>query len=298
VVWTREDDMRGGYYRPLSFNRVKAAIGTDGMPLAIHHTTVSKPVLANTAMGKMAVTKEGLDPSTIEGSADMPYAIPNLRVEVHNTREAVPILWWRSVGHSITGFVTNSVIDELAVLAGKDAYEYRRDLLKEKPRHLAVLERAATEANWGRTLPSGHFHGIALQESFGSIVAQVAEVSVSQGKVTVHRVTCAVDCGLAVNPSQVVAQMESGILYGLSAALDGEINIEGGRVVEGNFDSYRVLRLVDSPAIDVHIVNSGGPIGGIGEPGTPPIAPAVCNAIFAATGQRIRRLPISKSLSA
>ena len=145
-------------------------------------------------------------------------------------------------------------------------------------------------------MPAGHFHGIALQESFGSIVAQVAEVSVSEGKVRVHRVTCAVDCGLAVNPSQVVAQMESGILYGLSAALDGEINIEGGRVVEGNFDRYRVLRLVDSPAIDVHIVNSGGPIGGIGEPGTPPIAPAVCNAIFAATGQRIRRLPISKSL--
>ncbi|MFZ9872566.1 MAG: molybdopterin cofactor-binding domain-containing protein [Steroidobacteraceae bacterium] len=297
VVWTREDDMRGGYYRPLSFNRVKAAINADGMPLAIHHTTVSKPVLANTAMGKMAVSKEGLDPSTIEGSADMPYAIPNLRVDVHNTREAVPILWWRSVGHSITGFVTNSVIDELAVLGGKDAYEYRRELLKEKPRHLAVLERAAAEANWGRGLAKGHFQGIALQESFGSIVAQVAEVSVSEGKVQVHRVTCAVDCGLAVNPSQVVAQMESGILYGLSAALDGEINIERGRAVEGNFDRYRVLRFVDSPVIDVHIVNSGGPIGGIGEPGTPPIAPAVCNAIFAATGQRIRRLPISKSLS-
>jgi isoquinoline 1-oxidoreductase beta subunit len=228
----------------------------------------------------------------------MPYAIPNLRVEVHNTREGVPILWWRSVGHSITGFVTNGVIDELATLANKDPYEYRRELLKEKPRHLAVLERAATAANWGQALPAGHFHGIALQESFGSIVAQVAEVSVSNGKARVHRVTCAVDCGLAVNPSQVVAQMESGILYGLSAALDGEINIEGGRVVEGNFDSYRVLRLVDSPAIDVHIVTSGGPIGGIGEPGTPPIAPAVCNAIFAATGQRIRRLPISKSLSA
>lgn len=298
VVWTREDDMRGGYYRPLSFNRVKAAIGPDGMPLAIHHITVSKPVLANTAMGKMAVTKEGLDPSTVEGSADMPYAIPNLRVEVHNTREAVPILWWRSVGHSITGFVTNSVIDELATLAGKDPYQYRRDLLKDKPRHLAVLEKAATAANWGQTLPVGHFHGIALQESFGSIVAQVAEVSISNGKPRVHRVTCAVDCGIAVNPSQVVAQMESGILYGLSAALDGEINIEDGRVVEGNFDGYRVLRLNDSPAIDVRIVSTGGPIGGIGEPGTPPIAPAVCNAIFAATGKRIRRLPLSKSFEA
>ena len=296
VVWTREDDNRGGYYRPLSINRIQAAIGEDGLPIAFHHVTVSKPVLANTAMGKMAVSKEGIDPSTIEGSADMPYAMPNLRVEVHNTSEAVPILWWRSVGHSITAFTTNGIIDELAALAGRDPYQYRRDLLKEKPRHLAVLDRAALAAGWGKGLPAGHHHGIALHESFGSIVAQVAEVSLSGQDVRVHRVTCAVDCGLAINPDQVAAQMESGIIYGLAATLTGEINIERGGAVEGNFDTYTVMRIAEAPAIDVHIVNSDGPIGGIGEPGTPPIAPAVCNAIYAATGQRIRQLPIAKYL--
>jgi len=296
VVWTREDDNRGGYYRPMSINRIRAAIGSDGMPSAFQHVTVSKPVLANTAMGKMAVSKEGLDPSTIEGSADMPYAMPNLRVEVHNTTEAVPILWWRSVGHSITAFTTESTIDELAALAGRDPYQYRRELLKEKPQHLAVLDRAALEAGWGKPLPAGRHRGIALHESFGSIVAQVAEVSIVAGEVQVHRVTCAVDCGLAINPDQVAAQMESGIIYGLSAALTGEINIERGGAVEGNFDTYPVTRIAESPAIDVHIVNSGGPIGGIGEPGTPPIAPAICNALYAATGQRIRRLPIVKYL--
>ena len=297
VMWTREDDTRGGYYRPFGLNRIQAAIGADGLPIAYFHRVVSKPVLANTALGKMAVSKEGVDPSTLEGSADMPYAIPNLRAEVHNTNETVPSLWWRSVGHSANGFVVNSVIDELANLAGQDPYRYRRALLAGKPRHLAVLDKAATAAGWGTPLPKGHFHGIALQESFNSIVAQVAEVSVSGKQVRVHRVTCAIDCGLAVNPDQVVAQMESGIVYGLSAALRGEITIEGGAAVQGNFDTYPVLRLAETPAIDVHIVDSDGPIGGVGEPGTPPIAPAVCNAIHAATGQRIRRLPISASLA-
>lgn len=296
VTWSREDDMRGGAYRPFSISRVRAAIGTDGLPLAFHQTIVGKPVLASTALGQMAVTKEGLDPSSIEGTADMPYAIPNLRVEVHNTREPVSTLWWRSVGHSINGFVANGTIDELAALAGRDPYDYRRTLLASQPRHLAVLDRAAQAAGWGTPLPSGHFHGIALHQSFGSIVAQVAEVSVTNRSVRVHRVTCAVDCGLAINPDQVVAQMESGIVYGLAAALSGEITIEGGRPVQGNFDTYPVLRFADSPRIDVHIVPSDGPIGGIGEPGTPPIAPAVCGAIFAATGQRIRRLPLSSSL--
>lgn len=297
VMWTREDDMRGGFYRPFSISRVRAAVGKDGLPIAYHQTVVGKPVLAQTALGKMAVSKEGLDPSSIEGAADMPYAMPNLRVEVHNTAESITNLWWRSVGHSINAFVANGTIDELAALAGQDPYAYRRALLADKPRHLAVLEKAATAAGWGQPLPEGHFHGIALQESFGSIVAQVAEVSVKDRAVRVHRVTCAVDCGLAINPDQVVAQMESGILYGLSAALMGEITIEGGRTVQGNFDDYPVLRMADTPRIDVHIVPSDGPIGGIGEPGTPPIAPAVCGAIHAATGQRIRRLPIRASLA-
>lgn len=297
VVWTREDDMRGGYYRPFSINRIRAGIDAAGMPVAYHHVTVGKPVLANTTLGKMAVSPQGLDPSSIEGSADTPYAFPNLRVEVHNTNEPIRNLWWRSVGHSINAFVVNGIVDELATLAGRDPYEYRRVLLAAHPRHLAVLDRTAREAGWGKPLPAGHYHGIALQESFGSIVAQVAQVSMEGGSMPrVHRVTCAVDCGLAINPDQVVAQMQSGIIYGLSAALVGEITIENGQAVQGNFDDYPVLRQAESPTIDVHIVTSDGPIGGIGEPGTPPIASAVCAAIFAATGQRIRRLPISAAL--
>ena len=297
VVWTREDDMRAGYYRPYVMSRVRAAIGSDGLPVSVHHVIVGKPVLASTVMGEMALTKEGLDPSSVEGAANVPYAIPNLRVEVHNTKESVPILWWRSVGHSNNGFVTNAVIDELAALAGRDPYEYRRALLAAKPRDLAVLDAAAELAGWGKPLPAGHHHGIALHESFGSIVAQVAEVSVQGREVRVHRVSCAVDCGLAVNPDQVVAQMESGIIYGLSAALSGEITLRDGAAVQGNFDTYPVLRQADSPQIAVRIVPSDGPMGGVGEPGTPPIAPAVCGAVFAATGKRIRRLPLSVSLA-
>jgi isoquinoline 1-oxidoreductase beta subunit len=297
VVWTREDDTRRGFYRPYSVTRVRAGIGADGLPVGLHSVIVGKPVLANTAMGKMVVNKDGLDPSSIEGAADIPYAIPNLRVEVHNTTEAVPNLWWRSVGHSINGFVSNGIIDELAALAGRDPYEYRRALLADKPRHLAVLDAAAELGGWGKPLAAGHHLGIALHESFNSIVAQVAEVSVQGREVRVHRVSCAVDCGLAVNPDQVVAQMQSGIIYGLSAALTGEITIRDGAAVQGNFDTYPVLRMVESPPIDVRIVPSDGPIGGIGEPSTPPIAPAVCGGVFAATGQRIRRLPLSVSLA-
>jgi len=296
VMWTREDDMRGGMYRPFSISRVRAGIGTDGLPTAFHQTFVGKPVLANTALGKMAVGKNGVDPSSIEGAADMPYRIPNLRVEVHNTTESVTNLWWRSVGHSINAFVVNGVLDELATLAGRDPYDYRRALLADKPRHLAVLDAAADLAGWGKALPAGHHHGIALHESFGSIVAQVAEVSVSGNTVRVHRVSCAVDCGLAINPDQVEAQMASAIIYGLSAALSGEITLRGGAAVQGNFDTYPVLRQAATPVIDVRIVPGDGPIGGVGEPGTPPIAPAVCGAIHAARGIRVRKLPLSASL--
>lgn len=296
VVWTREDDMRGGMYRPFSISRVRAALGPDGLPSAYHQTHVGKPVLANTAFGK-SMGKNTVDPSSTEGAADMAYVIPNLRVEVHNTAESVTNLWWRSVGHSINAFVVNGVLDELAELAGRDPYEYRRALLSSKPRHLAVLDAAAELGGWGKPLPAGHYRGIALHESFKSIVAEVAEVSVNGSEVRVHRVSCAVDCGLAINPDQVVAQMESSIIYGLSAALAGEITIRDGATVQGNFDDYPVLRLADTPVIDVRIVPSDGPIGGIGEPGTPPIAPAVCGAIHAATGKRIRKLPLSASLT-
>ncbi len=296
VIWTREDDMREGHYRPYTINRVRAGIGADGLPVAYHHVNVSQSIMLGSALAKGFV-KNGLDPSSIEGSMHAPYAIPNRRVETHIADSPVSVLWWRSVGHSYNGFVLNATIDELAGLAGRDPYEYRRALLADKPRHLAVLDKAATAAGWGKPLPAGHFHGIALHESFQSIVAEVAEVSVSGTDVRVHRVTCAVDCGLAVNPDQVVAQMESGIIYGLAAALAGEITIEAGRSVQGNFDGYPFTRIAESPAIDVHIVPSDGKMGGIGEPGTPPIAPAVCGAIYAATGKRIRRLPVSAALA-
>jgi isoquinoline 1-oxidoreductase beta subunit len=205
----------------------------------------------------------------------------------------VPILWWRSVGHSINGFVVNSAIDELAALGGRDPFELRRELLAGQPRHLAVLEKAAELGGWGQPLPRGRGRGIALQQSFGSIVAQVVEASVDGAEVKVHRVACAVDCGFAVNPDQVVAQMESGILFGLSAALHGEITLEKGRVQQSNFHDYPILRIGETPRIDVAILRSDAPLGGIGEPGTPPVAAALTGAILAATGRRIRRLPVS-----
>jgi isoquinoline 1-oxidoreductase beta subunit len=297
VVWTREDDMQGGYYRPFSVSRVRAAVTADGSPLAWAHSIVNQPVLASSPFAPFAIRKDGLDPTSLEGSSNMPYEFPNTLFESHNADNPVPILWWRSVGNSITGFVVNAAIDELAALAGSDGLQLRRRLLANKPRHLAVLNKAAEAGGWGRELPSGHHHGIALHESFGSIVAQLAEVSVSDGAVRVHRVTCAVDCGLAINPDLVRAQMESGIIYGLSAALRGEITLKDGVVQQSNFDDYPVLRMSESPAIDTHIVNSDGPLGGIGEPGTPPIASAVCAAVYAATGKRIRRLPIEKALA-
>ncbi len=297
TVWTREDDMRGGYYRPYSISRVRAAVDKDGKPLAWYHNCVSQPVLATSAFAKMVVKPDGRDPSSSEGSANLPYAFPNIRVDSINGVNGVPILWWRSVANSFHGFVVNSAMDELAALAGKDPVEFRRGLLGSEPRHLAVLNRAAEMANWGRPLAAGHFHGVALHESFGSIVAQVAEVSVTGSDVRVHKVHCAVDCGTAVNPGQVEAQMQSGIIYGLSAALWGEITFKDGRVQQSNFDDYRVLRMSEAPAIEVSIINSGAALGGIGEPGTPPIAAAVCAAIFAATGKRIRKLPIAGALA-
>lgn len=296
VVWTREDDTRGGWYRPLCVSRVRASIDASGLPNAWFHRVVNQPVLKNSPFGPFA-TVNGLDPTSTEGIDTMPYAIPNLRVEVHDTLSPVPVQWWRSVGHSHTAFVVNGVLDELAQLGRRDPVELRRELLKDKPRHLAVLNAAAERAGWGRPRAAGHHLGVALQESFGSIVAQVAEVSVSGTEVRVHRVTCAVDCGLVVNPGTVVAQMESGIVYGLSAALRGEITVENGRVLQGNFNDYPVLRMNEMPFIDTILVASDGPMGGAGEPGTPPIAPAVCNAIFAATGKRLRKLPISASLA-
>ena len=296
TLWTREDDMRGLWYRPFVMSRVQAAVDAKGKPTAWQQSTISQPVIKASPFAKFAIKADGIDPSSVEGVVDMPYGIANLSVDLHDGNPTIPIQWWRSVGHSHTAFVVESALDELAALGGQDPLEIRRGLLAEQPRHLAVLNAVAKMAKWQSKPPAGRARGIALHASFGSIAAQVAEVSVSDGQVRVHRVWCALVRWSAVSPDGAVAQMESGINYGLSAALTGEITIESGRPIQGNFDTYPIVRINETPTIEVQIVASDGRMGGVGEPGTPPIAPAVCNAIFAATGQRIRRLPISASL--
>ena len=293
VLWTREDDMKGGYYRPMWYDRLTAGLDARGNLIAWQHTIVGQSITAGTLFEK-GMIKNGIDDTSVEGAADMPYGIPNMLVDLHSPRLAVPVQWWRSVGHSHTAFVVESFIDEAAHAAGKDPYEFRRALLAANRRHRAVLDLAATKARWGTALPAGRARGIAVHKSFGSSVAEVAEVSVSAGgEVRVHRVVCVVDCGRVINPSTVAAQMESGIVFGLSAALYGAITLKNGKVEQGNFDDYPVLRMDAMPVIEVHIVPSVEAPSGAGEPGTPPIAPAVTNAIFALTGKRVRRLPVN-----
>ena len=291
VMWTREDDLRGGYYRPLWYDRIEAGLDAGGYPVAWSHTIVGQSIMAGSRY-EAAMVQGGIDETSVEGAADLPYSIPNILVDLHTPHLPVTTLWWRSVGHSHTAFVVESFIDELAHAAGKDPFEFRRALLGGAPRHLKVLELAAEKAGWGEALPAGRGRGIAVHKSFDSYVAQVAEVSVADGKVRVHRVVCAVDCGMTVNPDTVAAQMESGIVFGLSAALWGAITLKEGRVEQGNFNNYSILRMRDMPEVQVHIVPSREEPTGIGEPGVPPIAPAVANAVFMATGRRIRRLPI------
>ncbi|QOX80473.1 xanthine dehydrogenase family protein molybdopterin-binding subunit [Trichlorobacter lovleyi] len=293
VVYTREDDMRSGYYRPMWYNRVEAALDKKGYPLAWRHRIVGQSIITGTSF-ESAMVKNGIDHTSVEGAADTPYAIPNLQVELHSTTNGVPVLWWRSVGHSHTAFVMESFMDELAHKAGIDPYRYRRTLLAGHPRNLKVLQTAAEKAGWGKALPEGHARGIAVHESFGSYAAQVAEVSLNKGGgITVHRVVCAIDCGRIVNPDTIKAQMESGIIFGLSAALHGAITLKNGRVEQGNFDSYPLVRMNAAPRIEVHIIPSNEAPGGVGEPGVPPIAPAVANALFALTGARVRTLPMT-----
>lgn len=293
VIWSREDDMRGGYYRPMWHDRISACLDGRGMPLAWLHRIVGQSIVAGTAFEK-GMVKDGIDRTSVEGAADTPYRVPNLQVELHTTKSRVPVLWWRSVGYSHTGFVMESFLDELAHAAGQDPYHYRRALLKEHPRILKVLDLAAGKSGWGAPLAKGRGRGIAVQECFGSYVAQVAEVSVdAKGEVTVHQVVCALDCGKVVNPDTVKAQMESGIAFGLSAALYGAITLKKGRVEQGNFDSYPLVAMNAMPKVEVHIVASVDPPGGVGEPGVPPIAPAVANALFAVSGIRVRSLPLT-----
>ncbi|MEZ5521329.1 MAG: xanthine dehydrogenase family protein molybdopterin-binding subunit [Dokdonella sp.] len=292
IVWTREDDVHGGYYRPMWLSRFSAALGADGKPSAWSHTIVGQSIIAGTPFASMMI-KDGIDATSVEGAADSPYlaAIPAHRVDLHTPASPIPVLWWRSVGHSHTGFVVESFIDELAHAAKTDPLEFRRKLLPADSRNLRALELAAKEFGWGKPLPKGHAAGLAVHESFASHVAQVAEVSVENGKIRVHRVVCAIDCGPVVNPMTIEAQMQSAIAFGLSAALHSKITFKDGKVEQGNFNDYLVLRLDEMPKVEVHIVKSTDKMGGVGEPGLPPIAPAVANAVFAATGKRLRSLP-------
>jgi isoquinoline 1-oxidoreductase beta subunit len=296
VIWTREEDIQHDIYRPYYYDRMVAGLDEGGMPVAWSHRSAGPSIYARWFPPAF---KDGLDPDVLEGAADPPppYALPNMLVEyVRQEPPGIPVGFWRGVGPTHNVFVVESFIDELAAAAKKDPVEYRRALLGTSPRAKAVLELAAKKAGWGEPLPEGHGRGVSVQFVFGSYVAQVAEVEVAKsGEVRVTRVICAVDCGLVVNPDTVKAQMEGGIMFGLTAALFSEITLKDGRVEQSNFNDYRMLRINEAPAVEVYLVNSAEAPGGIGEPGTSALAPALTNAIFAATGKRIRKLPVNRA---
>ena len=291
VTWSREDDMRHDFYRPSVMVKLWAGFDGSGKPTALKSRIVGPSIMSRFFPGSV---KNGLDDTATEGIATLKYDVPNFLVEYLLTEPGVPVGFWRSVGNSHNGYIAECFVEEMARAAGKDSFEFRRGLLSKDTRQRGVLELAAEKAGWGKPLPAGHYQGIAVVESFGSYVAEVAEISIDRKAKTVevHRVVAAVDCGRHVNPETIRAQIEGGIVYGLTAALKGEITIANGRVEQANFNDYDVVRINESPQIEVHIVESNDGPGGIGEPGTPPIAPAVCNAIFAATGKPVRRLPI------
>jgi isoquinoline 1-oxidoreductase beta subunit len=315
LVWSREDDMRHGVFREATLHRLRGGLDAAGQPVAWQHRLIAASLnrlifpltaalMAPEWMPKALVSgASDIAASAVDrlvgsyaardGANSMAYAIPNVRVDLAEWNPGVPTSIWRSVAHSYTCFVIESFIDELAHAAGQDPGDFRRRHLAASPRHLAVLELALAKSGWTGPRPDGRHLGLAIEAAFGTVVAQVAEISIAADHtIRVHRVTCAVDCGTAINPDVIRQQMEGGILFGLSAALYGEIGIEDGAVRESNFHDYRLLRLADAPAIEVHIVPSDEPPTGVGEPGVPPIAPAVANAVFAATGQRLRTLPL------
>ncbi|HET7164644.1 MAG TPA: xanthine dehydrogenase family protein molybdopterin-binding subunit [Pseudolabrys sp.] len=294
VVWTREEDIQHDMYRPYWFDRISAALGENGKPTAWHNRFAGSSVIARWLPPGF---KDGLDPDSTEGAIDLVYDLPNFHVEfVRAEPPGIPTAFWRSVGPSHNVFVTESFVDELAAAAKQDAVAYRRALLDKSPRAKAVLELAAQKAGWGQPLPERVGRGVSVQFVFATYLAVVAEVEVSTaGNVRVRRVVCAVDCGTAVNPDTVQAQIQSATVFGITAALYGEITLKDGRVEQTNFDSYQMLRIDEAPAIEVHIVQSSEPPGGMGEAGTSAIAPAVTNAIFAATGKRLRKLPVDPS---
>jgi isoquinoline 1-oxidoreductase subunit beta len=293
LVWTREDDIRGGYYRPVYLHHVKIALDKNGQAAAWLHKIIGPSLFGNTPLRNEIAPGE-IDYSSVGGVHASPYLgnINNHRVELITTKENVPVSSWRSVGHTHTAFAMETMIDELAEVAGFDPVTYRRVHLKNHPRHLAALNLAAEKSGWGTQLPEGTYRGVAVHAAMASYVCHVAEIEVKDDRIKVKRVVCAIDCGLAVNPEGVRAQMEGGIVFGLSAALYGEITLTEGLVDQSNFHDYPVLHMNEMPVIEVYIVESNAPMGGVGEPGVPPIAPAIANAVYAATGKRIRRLPI------
>jgi len=292
LIWTREDDIRGGKYRPMYFHSMKAGLDDKGNVVAWTHRIVGQSIAKGTPFGRPG----GVDALSVEGAANLPYAVPNLDVELHTTDVGVPVLWWRSVGSTHTAYATEVFFDMLAREAGKDPLTYRQAMLANHPRHLAVLKLAADKAGWSTKMDANKARGIAVAESFGSCVAHVAEVSRdAKGGIKVDRIVCAVDCGIAVNPDVVRAQMEGGIGYGLSAIMKGAVTLKDGVVEQGNFDAYEVLRINEMPKVEVHILPSTAKPSGVGEPGVPPVGPAVANAIFALTGKPITTLPINKN---
>lgn len=293
LLWTREDDTRHDLYRPAAWADFHAVLDAQGQAVAWHNRVAAQSP-SNDATKRLLpwAASDSPDKNQIEGAFDLPYDIPNLAVRQVRLKGHVPVGYWRSVGHSYNAFFVESFADEVAHAAGQDPLAWRRARLGQHPRHLAVLERAAKEAGWGQALPAGRARGIALQEAFGSICAQVAEVSVEDGQVRVHRVVCAIDCGAVVNPDTVEAQMQGSIVFGLSAALFGEVTLAQGRVEQSSFTDYPMVKLSHMPKIEVHILRNAHAPGGVGEPGVPPLAPAVANALFALTGQRLRSLPL------
>jgi isoquinoline 1-oxidoreductase beta subunit len=283
LTWMREDDMQQDWYRPASYVHFAAGLDAEGWPVALTSRIVCPP---------FGGIRDGLSRTGVEGVADLAYAIPNVLVDYHAEDPGIPVSYWRSVGYSQNTWFLESFIDEIAASGGKDPFELRRRLVAGNPRLKAVLELAAEKAGWGKPLPKGHGRGIAFSTNVGSLTAEVAEVSVTDGKLRVHRVVCAVDCGQVINPAGLEQQMQSGIVFGLTAALKGSITLDRGRVQQGNFHQYDMLRIDEMPAVEVHMVPSTATPGGIGEASVPAIAPAVTNAIFAATGKRVRQLPI------
>ncbi len=295
LVWPREEDTTHDFYRPMHVARMRAAVDASGAVTSLSIKSAGDAITPRwfeRGLPLLAGPVDAPDKTTAEGLFDLPYSFAHQRMEHVATRVGVPVGFWRSVGHSHNAFFTESFIDELAVAAKQDPLAFRRRLLEQAPRYLAVLNLAADKAGWGAKLPSGHAHGLALHESFGSIVAQVAQVSLVEGKPRVHRVVCAIDCGTVVNPGIVAQQIESSVVFGLTAALFGKIDIQGGVVQQSNFPSYPMLQLAQAPRVETFIVPSKRPPGGVGEPGVPPIAPAVANALHALTGKRARALPL------